>query len=120
MNEDVSVPVSLPVRRCTGKTNGERCPHAGIWIPVLLLYPSVLHGPSKPMTVQIDAALCTQHKNDAVVKDFATEHVYTLAEKACANAGTSWPERSLTRLKFLPYADSPLGKMKDRERAEAN
>jgi hypothetical protein len=113
MSEDVAV----PVRRCTASAS---CPHAGIWIPVLLLYPSVLHGPSKPMAVQIDAALCAQHKDDATVKDFATDHIYTLAEKACANAGVPWPERTLTRLKFLPYATSPLGKMKDRERAEAN
>jgi len=111
---------ALPTRRCTGKSGDEQCPHPGIWIPVLLLYPSVLHGPSKPLTVQIDAALCTQHKNDATVKDFATEHIYHLAEKACANVGAPWPEPSLTRLKFLPYATSPLGKIKNRELAEAN
>jgi hypothetical protein len=117
MSEDASP----SIRRCTLKTeSGEPCLHAGIWLPVLLLYPSVLHGPSKPMTIQVDAALCTGHKNSATVKDFATDHIYELAEKACANAGASWPERTLTRLKFLPYADSPLGRMKDRERAQAN
>lgn len=113
--------VAVPVRRCTKlRADGSACDQPGIWIPVLLLYPSVLHGPSPPMTVSIDAALCTAHKNDATVKEFATDHLYTLAEKACANAGKAWPERTLTRLKFLPYAESQLGKIKNRELAEAN
>jgi hypothetical protein len=122
MNE----PIQIPVRRCTHATTDPtsgtsyNCDQPGIWIPVLLLYPSVLHGPSKPMLVSIDAALCTTHKNDATVKDFATEHIYTLAEKACANAGTPWPERALTRLKFLPYAESQLGKIKNQELAAKN
>lgn len=111
---------SIPVRRCTHKTADAECDKPGIWIPVLLLYPSVLHGPSKPALVQIDAALCTEHKNQATVKDFATEYIYGLAEKSCANANLPWPERTLTRLKFLPYAESSLGKIKDRELAQKN
>lgn len=112
---------AIPHRACAGKTDeGEACPHHAKWMPVLLLYPSVLHGPSKPMTMQVDIALCDAHRDNARAKDFATEGLYELAEKACANANVAWPERTLTRLKFLDYRESPLGRMKDRERAEAN
>jgi hypothetical protein len=114
-------PINVPVRRCTHVTaDGAVCLAPGTWIPVLLLYPSVLHGPSKPALVQIDAALCGKHKDDATVKDFATDYIYSLAEKSCANANLPWPERTLTRLKFLPYAESQLGKIKNRELAAKN
>lgn len=117
----MSEEVRLPVRKCTAKKpDGEPCDQAGVWMPVLLLYPSILHGPSKPLTIQVDDALCGKHRDDATVKDFATERIYTLAEKACANAGTPWPERTLTRLKFLRYDESPLGRMKNRELAQKN
>lgn len=111
----------VPVRSCTGKkADGTPCDQAGVWIPVLLLYPSVLHGPSPPMTVSIDAALCQTHRDAATVKDFATENVYGLAERALANAGKAFPERTLTRIKFLPYAESQLGRIKNGELAKSN
>lgn len=109
----------LPVRRCTWRV-GHPCTDAGIWIPVLLLYPSVQHGPSPPMLVSIDAALCSKHRDAVTYKDFATEYIYGLAEQACANAGKPWPQRTLTRLKFLPYAQSQLGRQKNQEIAQSN
>lgn len=118
MAEDA--PIQLPARRCADVTDGQACSGAGIWMPVLLLYPSVLHGPSPPMLVEVDVALCDRHKNDATVKDFATERIYGLAERACANAGKPWPERTLTRLKWLPWAQTQLGKIKSKELAQAN
>lgn len=111
----------LPVRTCEVKTpDGAVCIAIAKWMPILLLYPSVLHGPSKPMTIQVDLAVCDGHRDQLKVKDVATDAIYQTAEKACSNAGTHWPERTLTRLKFLPYATTPLGKIKNRERAEAN
>jgi hypothetical protein len=117
----MSETLALPTRRCTRVLDDKtQCPSPGIWIPILLLYPSVLHGPSPPMLVSIDAALCTTHRETATVKEFATDAIYVIAEKACANAGKPWPERTLTRIKFLPYAESQLGQIKNREIAEAN
>jgi hypothetical protein len=110
-----------PSRRCAKLLeDGTPCPNAGKWMPTLLLYPSQLHWPSAPMLVEIDAPYCDAHRNASSVADFATERIYDLAEKACANAKKPWPERSLTRLKFLPWAKTQLGQMKDRERAQLN
>lgn len=106
------------VRHCQRRDTN--CREPALWIPVLLLYPSVMHGPSKPMTLQVWEPVCTMHKDDARVKDYATDKIYRTAEKACANAGVPWPEPSLTRLKFIPYAQSSLARIKDAERSAEN
>jgi hypothetical protein len=102
----------------------ELCPSPADWIPVLLLYPSILHGPSKALTVQVWKPLCTAHRKRAtkrdLIRELATEHVYNCAEEACANDSKPWPERSRTRLDFITYAESGLAKKKDAERAKAN
>ncbi len=119
---DEPIPIVNPaVRRCDRKiAEGSYCDNEGTWIPVLLLYPSVLHGPSPPMMVQLDLGYCGRHKDDVTVKELATDRIYDLAEKACANAGKTWPERTLTRLKWIKWADSQLGKIKTKELAEQN
>lgn len=102
------------VRTCT------RCTAPAAWIPVLLLYPSVLHGPSKPLTIQVWEPVCSAHQDVLSIKELATEGIYAMAEKSCANLRLPWPERSLTRLKFLAYDKSSLAQQKDREHAQEN
>ncbi len=116
------VPIVNPAARpCDyGNLGGLPCTNAGTWIPVLLLYPSIMHGPSPPMMVQLDMGFCGRHKEDVTVKQLATDRIYDLAEKACANAGKPWPQRTLTRIKWLKWADSQLGKIKTKELAERN
>ncbi len=116
---EAAEPVQLPVRTCTYKSaDGAVCLAAGIWIPVLLLYPSVLHGPSKPIAIAVKHLLCTEHKDDTRVKDIARDSDYEMAEKICANSGWPWPDRSRTRIKFIQYAGSQLEKRDTQELAQ--
>ncbi len=70
------------------------------------------------MTLQVWEPVCLLHRDDLTAKELATDSTYETAEKACANARVPWPERSLTRLKFIPYAKSSLARQKDNERAQ--
>jgi hypothetical protein len=84
------------------------------------MLPSRLHWPSKFLRAQVNRPLCTAHKNDVRARDIAIASDYEAAEKICANNGWPWPDRNETRLEFLPYAESQLGRMEIAKLAEKN
>lgn len=113
--------VNPAIRPCDHQAaDGTRCTNEGTWMPMLLLYPSRLHWPSAALPVQIDMGYCGLHKETVTVQELATERIYEIAEKACANAKAPWPERSETRLKWVKWVDSSLGRMKTQELAARN
>lgn len=115
-------PIVTPARGCMYHliSKSTRCENEGKWMPVLLLYPSQLHWPSQPMLASRDVALCDEHKSLVTYRDLVSDKLFADAEKLCSNGGLPWPDRKQTRLKFILYTQSQLGKMEIAKIAESN